>query len=168
MDTFCHLEVFDLSLYVLRHALQCRQAKLSFPCVYLMVGVFSDELCQLHGSPAMVPHVERCEVVRHCRWVDEVITDAPWTVNAEELDLRRIDYVAIDEGTSVDPSCDKMRLGAYDTIKALGKGRSHPDLPCTEYIIFSGKMIPTRRTRGISATFSVPMAPIQSPLPSSM
>lgn len=106
---------------VFRHALQLRQAKLSFPSVYLAVGVFSDQLLHLHGSPATLPHVERCEVVRHCRWVDEVITDAPWQVDDQLIHQHRIDYIAIDEGTSVDPTCDKTRLKGYDSMKALGK-----------------------------------------------
>jgi choline-phosphate cytidylyltransferase len=31
-----------------------------------------------------------------CRWVDEVITDAPWVVTLEFLDEHNIDYVAHD------------------------------------------------------------------------
>jgi choline-phosphate cytidylyltransferase len=104
----------------LRHALQLRQAKLSFPSVYLMVGIFSDELLQQHGYAISVPHVERCEVLRHCRWVDEVVLDAPWVVSGQTLENYLIDYVALDEGTSVDPGCDKARLKGYDEIKALG------------------------------------------------
>jgi choline-phosphate cytidylyltransferase len=112
--------LFRLYIVILSHALQLRQAKLSFPSVYLMVGVFSDRLCQLHNVLTTVPHVERCEVVRHCRWVDEVVADAPWSLDKEHLVERRIDYVALDEGTSVNPFCDKIRLAAYDDIKAIG------------------------------------------------
>jgi len=115
------------------HALQLRQAKLSFPSVYLMVGVFSDDLCCLHESPAIFPHVERCEVVRHCRWVDEVIPDAPWAVDDQLLLRQRMSYVALDEGTSVNPKCDKVRLKGYDALKTLGK------------------VIPTRKTTGLVA-----------------
>lgn len=86
-----------------------------------MVGVFSDDLCNTHGSPASLPHVERCEVVRHCRWVDEVVPDAPWQVDDQLLRQRRIDYVTVDEGTSVDPGCDKVRLKGYDDMRRQGK-----------------------------------------------
>jgi choline-phosphate cytidylyltransferase len=119
------------------HALRLRQAKLSFPVVYLMVGVFADELCQLYESPATLSHAERCEVVRHCRWVDEVVTDAPWVLDEQFALHHRIDYVALDEGTSVDPKCDKIRLGGYDSMKKLGK------------------VIPTRRTIGLASTASL-------------
>jgi hypothetical protein len=42
-------------------------------------------------------HLERCECVRHCRWVDEVVADAPWIINQEFIDEHQIDYVAHDE-----------------------------------------------------------------------
>lgn len=85
-----------------------------------MVGIFSDELLQQHGYPISVTHVERCEVLRHCRWVDEVVPEAPWAVDSQFLSEYRVDYIALDEGTSVDPGCDKERLKGYDRIKALG------------------------------------------------
>ncbi|RDB23742.1 Choline-phosphate cytidylyltransferase B [Hypsizygus marmoreus] len=117
------------------HALQLRQAKLSFPSVYLVVGIFPDDALRLHGFDTSVSHVERCEVVRHCRWVDEIITDAPWVLDSKFLDENGIDYIALDEGTSVDPAIDKLRLSGYDNIKEIGK------------------VIPTRRT--LNPTFPV-------------
>lgn len=30
-------------------------------------------------------HAERCESVRHCRWVDEVVAEAPWVIDEEFL-----------------------------------------------------------------------------------
>jgi glycerol-3-phosphate cytidylyltransferase-like family protein len=103
-----------------RHALQLRQAKLAFPSVYLIVGVFSDDVLQQNNSKTTWPDVERIELVRHCRWVNEVIKDAPWEVTLQFLKDRRINFVAIDEGTSVDPACDKARIKAYDELKKHG------------------------------------------------
>ncbi|KAI1796618.1 hypothetical protein LXA43DRAFT_566809 [Ganoderma leucocontextum] len=111
-----------------RDVLQLRQAKLSFPSVHLQVGVFSDELCDEHGAPTPFAHEDRCEVLRHCRWVDEVVPDALWTLHERFLRARQIDFVAIDEGTSIDPDCDRDRLKGYDLVKGLRKS------------------IPTRRT----------------------
>lgn len=130
------------------HALQLRQAKLSFPSVYLVVGVFSDDLCRLRESPVIFPHVERCEVVRHCRWVDEVIPDAPWAVDDQFILCWRINYIALDEGTSVNPECDKVRLKGYDNMKMLGK------------------VIPTRKTTGLTARKLCPPSPESPPIPS--
>ncbi|KAI0331441.1 hypothetical protein GY45DRAFT_1322238 [Cubamyces sp. BRFM 1775] len=111
-----------------RDVLQLRQAKLSFPSVHLLVGVFSDEVCEEKNVAPHLPHADRCEVVRHCRWVDEVVPEAPWTLNEKFLRSRHVDYVAIDEGTSIDPDIDRERLKGYDLVKSLRKA------------------IPTRRT----------------------
>ncbi|EDR05169.1 uncharacterized protein LACBIDRAFT_303587 [Laccaria bicolor S238N-H82] len=40
------------------HALQLRQAKLSFPSVYLLVGVKSDKLVQTHKFHTVITHGE--------------------------------------------------------------------------------------------------------------
>ncbi|KAM5532367.1 hypothetical protein V8D89_013961 [Ganoderma adspersum] len=117
-----------------REMLQLRQAKLSFPSVHLLVGVFSDELCDEHGASTTLAHEDRCEVLRHCRWVDEVVPDAPWTLHERFLRARQIDFVAIDEGTSIDPNCDRDRLKGYDLVKGLRKS------------------IPTRRTTASTPT----------------
>ncbi|TFK39990.1 hypothetical protein BDQ12DRAFT_681585 [Crucibulum laeve] len=125
------------------HVLQLRQAKLSFPFVYLMVGVFSDELLDRHGQTASWDEVERAEMLRHCRWVDEVIPDAPWVITEEFVHQRRIDFIAIDEGTTVDPACDKLRVNGYDEMKRIGR------------------IIATKRTTGLSA--NVPRTAITAP-----
>jgi len=75
--------------------LHLRQAKLSFPSVHLMVGVFPDDHCPLCAVHPLVPHVERCEAVRHCRWVDEVIPDAPRDIDETFLRKYDVDYVAV-------------------------------------------------------------------------
>ncbi len=107
--------------YARRDVLQLRQAKLSFPSVNLLVGVFSDDQCEQHNASPVLAHEDRCEVLRHCRWVDEVVPDAPWTLHEKFLRARQIDFVAIDEGTSIDPNCDRDRLKGYDLVKSLRK-----------------------------------------------
>lgn len=84
------------------------------------MGVFSDEKLDDNGIRTSVPYVERCEVVRHCRWVDEVLIDAPWELDDHFLSQRRIDFVALDEGASVNPEVSKERLRGYDELKRLG------------------------------------------------
>ena len=124
----CHAEPRLVRVYVdgvfdglsAASALQLRQAKLSFPAVHLMVGVFSDEQCQVHGTMPSAPHIERCELVRHCRWVDEIVEDAPWQTDEHLLRQKQIDFVAVEEGITVDPQCHKVRLRGYDTLKKLG------------------------------------------------
>ena len=87
--------------------------------MHVLAGVFSDSECERHGEPAQSPHVERCELVRHLRWVDEVVPDAPWRLDEAFLRAHRIDYVAIDEGASVNPMYDKERVRGYDLAKSL-------------------------------------------------
>ncbi|WWC67191.1 uncharacterized protein I206_101098 [Kwoniella pini CBS 10737] len=120
--------VYDL--FHFGHALQLRQAKLSFPKVHLLVGVCSDDLCASHKSRPAMTHAERCEAVRHCRWVDEVLPDAPWVVDQEWLDKYDIDYIAHDE--EVYPSKDHSDVYAF----------SKKD----------GRFVPTRRTPAISTS----------------
>ncbi|KAJ3491920.1 hypothetical protein NLI96_g386 [Meripilus lineatus] len=157
--------VYDL--FHFGHALQLRQAKVSFPSVpahpplasastssasatttpgsqssvvsshetdipgvYLLVGVNSDEQCREHKSQTVMSHAERCEAVRHCRWVDEVVPDAPWVIGQEFLDKYKIDYVAHDQ----DPYGSAGHEDVYSYCKS------------------QGKFLPTRRTPGISTS----------------
>ena len=52
----------------------------------MLAGVNSDEQCEEHKSRTVMTHAERCEAVRHCRWVDEVVPDAPWVIDQAFLD----------------------------------------------------------------------------------
>ncbi|KAJ7623273.1 cholinephosphate cytidylyltransferase [Roridomyces roridus] len=121
-----------------RHALQLRQAKLAFPSVWLIVGVFSAESCELFGTPAVLPEVDRCEVVRHCRWVDEVMPNPPCTLDVAWLHRHKIDYVAIEQGATVDPAYHSSRVKGYDELKR------------------KGSVILTRRTTGVTVVAPTP------------
>ncbi|KAG8902543.1 hypothetical protein FRC00_003431 [Tulasnella sp. 408] len=99
------------------HALQLRQAKLSFKSVHLLVGICSDELCSEHKSRTVMTHAERCESVRHCRWVDEIVPEAPWVIDQAFIDKYKIDYVAHDDDPykGSDGSDD-----VYQYVKSIG------------------------------------------------
>ncbi|KAG6792164.1 hypothetical protein POTOM_001307 [Populus tomentosa] len=62
---------------------------------------------------------ERYESLRHCRWVDKVIPDAPWVITQEFLDKHRIDYVAHDSL----PYADASGAGkdVYEFVKSVGR-----------------------------------------------
>ncbi|KAG7087473.1 hypothetical protein E1B28_013437 [Marasmius oreades] len=120
--------VYDL--FHFGHALQLRQAKLSFPNVYLLVGVCSDELVREHKSKCVMTHAERLEGARHCRWVDQVLPEAPWILDQAFIDKYQIDYVAHDE----DPYVAEGHEDVYTIVKS------------------QGKFIPTRRTPGVSTS----------------
>jgi choline-phosphate cytidylyltransferase len=84
--------------------------------VYLLVGVNSDELVQQHKFKCVMEHSERCEAIRHCRWVDEVVPDAPWVLDTAFLEKDNIDYVAHDDEPYLSVGHDDV----YAFIKSKG------------------------------------------------
>ncbi|KAF8262607.1 hypothetical protein EI94DRAFT_1808545 [Lactarius quietus] len=105
-------------------------AKLSFPNVYLLIGVNNDEQVKEYKFKCVMDYAERCESVRQCRWVDEVVPDAPWVIDAAFIQKYNIDYVAHDE----EPYLSAGHEDVYAFVKSLGK------------------FLPTRRTPGVSTS----------------
>lgn len=97
--------------------LQLRQCKLAFPSVHLLVGVCSDELVRSYKASPVLSSAERYESVRHCKWVDEVVEDAPWTVDQAFIEKHQIDYIAHDEEPYVSAGSDDV----YAFAKSIGE-----------------------------------------------
>lgn len=101
------------------HARQLLQAKNVFPNseVYLMVGCCNDELTHSRKGKTVMTDYERYEALRHCRYVDEVVVDAPWTLDNEFLAKHKIDFVAHDDAPyTIGSSADDV----YDFVKKQG------------------------------------------------
>lgn len=98
------------------HARQLMQAKNIFPNVYLIVGCCSDELTHSRKGRTVMTDNERYEALRHCRYVDEVVRDAPWELTDEFLQDHKIDFVAHDEIPYGTESSDDI----YAPLKAKG------------------------------------------------
>ncbi|CAH8380853.1 unnamed protein product [Eruca vesicaria subsp. sativa] len=109
--------IYDL--FHFGHARSLEQAKKSFPNTYLLVGCCNDETTHKYKGRTVMTAEERYESLRHCKWVDEVIPDAPWVINQEFLDKHRIDYVAHDSL----PYADTSGAGkdVYEFVKKVGR-----------------------------------------------
>jgi len=56
-------------------------------CDYLIVGVHSDaEVEKNKGAPPVMSEEERYAAVAGCKWVDEVVKDAPYVTSLEVMD----------------------------------------------------------------------------------
>lgn len=124
--------VYDLFHYA--HALQLRQAKLCFPSVHLVVGVVSSDLCAEHKNRPAMTSQERYAAVRTCKWVDEVVEEAPWVITQELLDKLAIDYVA------------------HDELPYAGAGSSAEMADVYQFVKDQGRFLPTQRTDGVSTS----------------
>lgn len=113
------------------HARQMMQAKNIFPkCeVYLIVGCCNDEITHSKKGATVLMDTERYEAIRHCRYVDEVLKDAPWMITEKFLHENKIDFVAQDSTPYV---CDGNDI--YKMVKD------------------KNMFVPTQRTDGISTS----------------
>ncbi|CAM8949852.1 unnamed protein product [Rhodiola kirilowii] len=122
--------IYDL--FHFGHARSLEQAKKSFPNTYLLVGCCNDEITHKYKGKTVMTDEERYESLRHCKWVDEVIPDAPWVLSQEFIDKHNIDFVAHDSLPYTDTS--GAGKDVYEFVKAIGKFKE------------------TKRTEGISTS----------------
>lgn len=110
------------------HANALRQAKEL--CEYLVVGVHSDaEVTRHKGIPVMKEN-ERYAAVRGCKWVDEVVEDAPYVTTLEVMDQFNCEVCVHGD----DLSTDADGKDTYQIVKD------------------AGRFVECRRTQGVSTT----------------
>ncbi|AOA63037.1 Cholinephosphate cytidylyltransferase [Komagataella phaffii CBS 7435] len=106
--------VFDL--FHLGHMKQLEQCKKAFPNVTLVCGIPNDKETHKRKGLTVLTDKQRYETIKHCRWVDEVIPDAPWVVDVGFLEKHKIDYVAHDDLPYASSGSDDI----YRPIKEIG------------------------------------------------
>jgi len=77
---------------------------------YLIVGLNGDEDCTSYKRKPILTIDERIAIVSACRYVDEVIANAPLSVTAEYLDGHQIDVVV--HGDDFDEETIRKYYGA--------------------------------------------------------
>jgi choline-phosphate cytidylyltransferase len=107
--------VFDM--FHSGHSKVLMQAKKAFPKTHLIVGVTNDADTMKYKGKTVMTEDERYEAVAHCRYVDEVVKDAPWQLTPEFLEKYKIDFVAHDDL----PYISNDSSDIYDWVKKAGK-----------------------------------------------
>ena len=87
---------------------------------YLLVGVHSDEILIEHKRKPILTMDERVASVAGCRYVDEVLPDAPWVTDREWIEKHSIDLIlhGDDFSSDLERLCYQipMEMGIYRTI----------------------------------------------------
>ena len=60
---------------------------------HLLVGISSDEAARANKRDPILNMEERAASVAGCRYVDEVVSDAPWIMDAAWIEKHKIDLV---------------------------------------------------------------------------
>lgn len=117
-----------------------RQAKFAFPGeeVELVAGVHSDKsIEQVKGAPTVLNNSEREELVRACRWVDEVAGDLPYAVPLSLLDGLGCDFAV--HGDDLPKTSDGS--GLFDEVIAAERLRTVKRTEGTSTTILIGRLL---------------------------
>ena len=103
-------------MFHIGHAKVLEQAKKLFPNVYLIVGVSGDEETIRNKGKIVFNQQERVEIIKHCKWVDEIICPCPWVIDLDFIRKHKIHYVAHDDA----PYPSATGEDAYGHLKKAG------------------------------------------------
>ena len=87
---------------------------------YLLVGVHSDEAVMVYKHRPILSMEERVASVEGCRYVDEVLSNAPLTIDRAWIERHNIDLVihGDDFSSELEKLCYKtpIEMGIYRTV----------------------------------------------------
>jgi len=109
---------FDLFHY--GHANAIRQSRAMAD--WLVAGCHSDEAIAENKGPPVITQSERVKLLQGCRWVDEVVPDAPYTTQVDFITRHGIHFVAHGD----DVTTDADGLDSYRLVKEAGLYRQFP------------------------------------------
>ncbi|OAV97961.1 hypothetical protein PTTG_03187 [Puccinia triticina 1-1 BBBD Race 1] len=112
---------FDLFHY--GHANAIRQSRAMAD--WLVAGCHSDQAISENKGPPVITQSERVKLLKGCRWVDEVIPDAPYTTQVDFIAQHGIHFVAHGD----DVTTDANGLDSYRLVKEAGLYRQFPRTP---------------------------------------
>jgi glycerol-3-phosphate cytidylyltransferase len=89
----------------------------------LVVAVSTDEFNAIKGKRSVVPYADRVEMVRACRWVDEVIPETDWAQKERDIVAVGADVVVMGsdwEGRfdHLKPLCDVVYLPRTEGVSS--------------------------------------------------
>uniref|UniRef100_A0A8C2DI84 choline-phosphate cytidylyltransferase n=1 Tax=Cyprinus carpio TaxID=7962 RepID=A0A8C2DI84_CYPCA len=127
----CRLNAFSQTpILLLVHRVHLNVRAVFSTSLARLSAVCSDDLTHKLKGFTVMNEDERYDAVSHCRYVDEVVRNAPWTLTPEFLTKHRIDFVAHDDIPYSSADSDDV----YKHIKE------------------AGMFAPTQRTEGISTS----------------
>ncbi|KAJ1853601.1 choline phosphate cytidylyltransferase [Coemansia sp. RSA 1822] len=136
------------------HANALRQARAMGD--YLVVGVHSDAEVEQNKGPCVMKEDERYAAVAGCKWVDEVVRDAPYVTTMEMLDTYNIDFVV--HGDDITTAADGS--DCYQMVKDAGRYRECRRTVGVSTTELVGRMLLLTRDHHIRGSRSV-RSPIQ-------
>jgi ethanolamine-phosphate cytidylyltransferase len=142
---------FDLFHY--GHANALRRAKLMGD--YLVAGVHSKRSIECNKGITVMEDDERYEVVKSCRWVDEIVEDAPFVTQLSTIRENGCSLVV--HGN--DPIVDGLGNDCYHQVKKRGMFQEFertPDISTTELV---GRMLLRQKASATGVELHGPTEP---------
>jgi len=85
--------------------------------VYLIVGVTGDADTAARKGLTVQTHAQRCEMVGQCKWVDAIVPDCPWVVDAAFIGTHDLRWVVHDGA----PYQSEGQEDVYAYVKSIGR-----------------------------------------------